>query len=372
MARPKAPTPNRKDNRFEVKVTDGRAFDGTLKRKSFYSTKSLADAKRRADEYRAQKAAATLAGISFVGGSCPFDEFATKWLNTYKKPFVDENTFRTTYHGIVVGHLIPYFGSQPMDRIYAIDIQNLYAQYENSSHSLISKIKLCLRGIFDAGIENHVCSTNPAKSKLVSAQMGKVGEKDVYSQEEIEQVEKYFMCSFPDIVLLLNTGMRRGELLGCRRSDISLKNRSLNVQRSIADVAGGDRVKVNSPKWKSYRTIPLNDMAIRAIMHIPNNGEILLPTKEGKYQSPNSWSRKFHRHMKQMHEDIGVKILHPHELRHTYGTELRRRNIDIYTIQKILGHKDVNLTAGTYVKNEFDILQTSVDTAFNDTGFTIA
>ena len=43
-----------------------------------------------------------------------------------------------------------------------------------------------------------------------------------------------------------------------------------------------------------------------------------------------------------------------HELRHTRGTQLRRNGVDIYTIQKLLGHKDVNVTAQVYVHDDVE------------------
>lgn len=53
-----------------------------------------------------------------------------------------------------------------------------------------------------------------------------------------------------------------------------------------------------------------------------------------------------------MHNEINVPILTAHELRHTRGTQLRRQGVDIYTIQKIMGHKDINVTANIYVHDE--------------------
>ncbi|BCI60591.1 hypothetical protein C12CBH8_12300 [Solibaculum mannosilyticum] len=50
-------------------------------------------------------------------------------------------------------------------------------------------------------------------------------------------------------------------------------------------------------------------------------------------------------------------MLTAHELRHTYGTRLRRAGVDIYTIQKIMGHKDVKMTSEIYVYNEIDTLR---------------
>lgn len=65
--------------------------------------------------------------------------------------------------------------------------------------------------------------------------------------------------------------------------------------------------------------------------------------------------------MKQLPSNI--PILSPHELRHTYGTYLRRQGVDIYTIQKIMGHKDIEMTTEIYVHNEIDILKKSMEKA---------
>lgn len=43
-----------------------------------------------------------------------------------------------------------------------------------------------------------------------------------------------------------------------------------------------------------------------------------------------------------------------HELRHTRGTQLRRNGVDIYTIQKLLDHKDINVTAQVYVHDDLE------------------
>lgn len=52
-----------------------------------------------------------------------------------------------------------------------------------------------------------------------------------------------------------------------------------------------------------------------------------------------------------------------HELRHTYGTNLRRRRVDIYSIQKIMGHRVIKMTSEIYVHNEVDELKKAIDLA---------
>ena len=61
--------------------------------------------------------------------------------------------------------------------------------------------------------------------------------------------------------------------------------------------------------------------------------------------------------MKKMNGDTGIPILTPHELRHTYGTLKREAGVDIYTIQKVMGHADISITASIYVHNDIDVLK---------------
>lgn len=61
--------------------------------------------------------------------------------------------------------------------------------------------------------------------------------------------------------------------------------------------------------------------------------------------------------MVNMEKEIGIPILTPHELRHTYGTLLRENGVDIYTIQKVMGHSDISVTADIYVHNDINVLR---------------
>jgi len=91
------------------------------------------------------------------------------------------------------------------------------------------------------------------------------------------------------------------------------------------------------------------------LKQLPRTSEFVFPNIKGiGCQLPCAWSNKLRRHMKKIK---GVPPLSAHEIRHTYGTELRRRGVDIYTIQKIMGHKDIRMTTEIYVHNEFEILK---------------
>lgn len=359
MPRPKKEQPNHAGGLYEVKITVGKTIDGKLIRKSFYSSTSKADARAQAEQYKIDREVASQTGAGFISKDITFADWARKWLETYKKPDVDDNTYRLTYQNTVDKHLIPYFGKAALVDVRPIDVKNFYASKKSMSKSMLSKMRLCLNGMYDAAINNDLCYKNPAKGITFVSDKAK-NKKDVYTDDQIKAVEAYAADKLPEVIVLLETGLRRGELLGLKWEDIDLKNGILNVSRSVADKKGGG-VSINPPKWGSYRTIPLSAAAKRAFIALPKDTEYVFPLENSAPQSPNSWARKLDRFMVKVHaEKPDVPILTAHELRHTYGTSLRRRGVDIYTIQKVMGHKDIKMTSEIYVHNEIEELKKAV------------
>ena len=362
MPRRKKEAPNH-GNYYEVKAVVGHRIDGRPIYKSFYSKISREDARNKAEEYNTQQALADQAGEIFSAQKrITFGRWSEKWLQTYKKPFVDANTYRYTYENVVHNHLLPHFGAAYLQDIRPADIQQFFGEHPEMGQSLINKCMICLRGIFETAVDNDYCVKNPCKAAAPKSQ--KIpAVKQVYTDDEIKRLQDYCFKErrMPEVVLLLETGLRRGELLGLKWEDIDLKAKTLSVRRSIA-VDKGNHVKENEPKWCSYRTIPLTDKAVAAIKRVSKCGPYVFCNAEtGDPLRPDSWGIKLRRLMRDAHEDIGVPELSAHELRHTYGTALRRHGVDIYTIQKILGHKDIDVTANIYVHNEIEVIRNTIE-----------
>lgn len=281
--------------------------------------------------------------------------WAAQWLLLYKRPYVSDPAYSTSYELPVRKHILPELGTMLLEDVLPADVQRFYKQVSQLSPSMCGKIRLCVNGIFRSACSNGLCSSNPADGcKLESIATPHI--KEVYDDRQIEIASRWFLHRMPEVVLLLETGMRRGELIGLTLDDIDRRRKVYRVNRSIAWVHG--EAVERAPKCRSYRVCPLSDRALQAV-------NVLMQKNTGRYLisgetplRPDAWSRQLKAEMARMAAVYpNIPQLTAHELRHTYGTYLRRHGADIYSISKILGHRDINVTARIYVHSELSELR---------------
>lgn len=337
----------------KIAVTIGFKADNTPIKKAFYG-RSTAQAKSRAERWlESHGTPEKQADILTLGG------WAARWLNVYKKPDVTPTAYTTTYEITVRRHILPALGSCVMMDLTPMDIKAFYNSVSHLSKSVCSKIKMCINGILETAVENGLCEHNPAhKVKIESTATPRV--KEVFSNAEIEIASAWFLQTMPEVVLALETGVRRGELLGFFKSDFDTRRHVYSVARTVRKPRG-QAPETAAPKSLSYRTNPLTDRALQAVELLRQrypDSPYLIPGPDGGLMRPDTWSRRLKTEMDRMaqrHKDM--PRLTAHELRHTHGTYLRRHGVDIYSIAKILGHKDVEVTARIYVHNELNELR---------------
>ncbi|HEX3459099.1 MAG TPA: tyrosine-type recombinase/integrase [Candidatus Baltobacteraceae bacterium] len=172
------------------------------------------------------------------------------------------------------------------------------------------------------------------------------------------------------IVTLVGTGLRRGELLALRWSDIELKNATLTVQRSIerADVAS----RFKDPKTRrSRRTISLpRFVADRLRRHrvqqaqwFWNNGlgrispGTLVFERGGEPWVPNTFGTFFMRAL----SDAGVPHVRLHDLRHSFASMALHAGVDLKTVSNALGHSTISTTADIYAHVTDSLMRDAAD-----------
>ena len=366
MGRPKKEKPTHSSGRYVYKATIGHNFDGTPKRKAFYSKISKEDAKSKANQYIIDKEVAEQIGETFIIGKSTFSEVAKKWLASVK-PTLSDNAY-SNYEVAIRLHLNPYFKNAIISNIKAIDIQNFFNSIsKKSSLESMKKYKNCLNGIFKMAVDNDYCTKNPCLNiKLVSEIEDKI--KRTYTKRQAYLVSR-FAREHKDglgIILMLDYGLRKGELLGWTPNDINFKNKTLHIQRSVVDVknknTGKVEVKIKPPKNKqSNREIPLKNTTINRLSQLST--EFIISNTKGSVYSPHNWSmRNYKKFMNDMHNhylkyNIDIPILSPHELRHTRATLWVNSGKNLFAIASVLGHSDLKMLQQRYAHKDTESIR---------------
>ena len=130
----------------------------------------------------------------------------------------------------------------------------------------------------------------------------------------------------------------------------------IQIERAVTQTKG--KIIVDKPKTKtSIRTIPLSAAFTDYLRQFAGQPDCFVIGNEKNPFSVSTYAKHFKQFMRKMADETGLVPLSPHELRHTYGTTLRESGVDIYTIQKVMGHSDISVTAAIYVHNDLDVLR---------------
>jgi integrase len=158
--------------------------------------------------------------------------------------------------------------------------------------------------------------------------------------------------------LALLYGLRQGEALGLKWSDIDLESRTLKVDLQVRRVAGELRF-IELKTAASRRVIHLAAQTVQVLkshkdllrlsqIQMSDRWEesgLVFPNKNGKVQQ-SKWDYEL---WKKALQKVGLEHRSLHHARHTAGTLMYANGVGIETIRRILGHASVTTTSSTYV-----------------------
>jgi integrase len=214
--------------------------------------------------------------------------------------------------------------------------------------------------------------------KLVTPPEYKPKERDIWSKAEVRKFLRTAAQTRLHAAWRLSLyGLRRGEVLGLRWSDIDLKAKTLTVNQ--ARVLVDYKVRIEEPKsHNGKRTLPLDDDLVAALVELrkrqaheseiagaaygaalPNldwytEGDKYVATDElGTPLHPESYSDEFTRVLRR----AGLPKIRLHDSRHTTLSLLEKAGVPISIISKWAGHYDSSFTMKTYVHASDDDLK---------------
>jgi integrase len=152
-------------------------------------------------------------------------------------------------------------------------------------------------------------------------------------------------------LVAVNTGLRRGELLGLRWQDVDLSRQLLHVRRSLGRIRDEEHYVVREMAVKtrqSRRTIDLSPTVVAALTARRTGGDthadyIFLSRASGPID-PSNLNRVFRRHLAL----AGLPHIRFHDLRHTHASLLIAAGVHPKAIQARMGHASITTTLNTY------------------------
>jgi integrase len=131
----------------------------------------------------------------------------------------------------------------------------------------------------------------------------------------------------PIVLLAINTGLRRGELLGLTWEHVNLSQKTLTVAAGTA-------------KSQKARHIQLNSEAA-AVLERWGKGKV----REGPvFPGAKGAITHFNTAWRALLVDAKLKDFHFHDTRHHFASRLAMAGVDLFTVQKLLGHSDPSMT----------------------------
>lgn len=281
-------------------------------------------------------------------------EWLNTWLKDYKKNALRINTYEI-YEILINKHIIPALGGAAVQELRPEHIQKLYNDKiaEGLSPKSVRHLHTILRGAFRQAKKNHLVSFNITES--VTLPVLKKGQARALT---LKEQAKFLAAAednplYPAFMLLMTTGLRRGELLGLRWRNVNLTKKYLEIEENFVPVKGG--AVYQQPKTeKSKGKVPLIKPAVECLKK--HRQQMLA---EGLYDKDRPvfcndaggpiMPRSFNHRFEKLREKAGVgKAVTVHSLRHTFATRLLERGVSMKEVQELLRHEEMSTTADIY------------------------
>ncbi len=318
-----------------------------------------------------------------------------EWLITYALPTVKQSTY-VSYEGYIRIHLLPELGETMLTALNREQIQRFFNKKSAGSADKKGLSPKSLKNIYNmlnSTLEQAVTNEKIIRNPLRGIKLPKIVKKEIRILETDEQTKLQTAArNSPEpqafgIIFTLSTGVRLGELLGLKQSDLNYQRHSVIVRRTVGRLQRVDEngslikrgagiktteIVVRSPKSaNSQREIPLFDELwnellsycekMKAMMDdfgIPyNQDSYVFCNYSGNPYDPRVYEDLFKRTLKA----ANLERINFHALRHTFATRALEAGMDIKVLSSILGHAQASTTLNLYAHALADHRKLSMD-----------
>jgi integrase len=293
-------------------------------------------------------------------------------IRSSKKPSTYES-----YQRIVRGHLLPRLGHVYLHQLSPGHLSAAFADMERSgrldgrgglSPRMVHYCHTVLRKALGDAVEEGRLSRNVAALGTVRKRLPKPRrpEHRTWTAAELARFLDHLDGDplYPAVLVAATTGLRRGELLGLRWSDVDLDRgraavrQTLLAVRDVDAAVGTHRPVFGTPKTDRERTVPLPARTVAALRaHRKRqladrlvvgpdytDHDLVFAEPDGQPIHPERFAKRFRVRVAQ----AGVPVIRFHDLRHTWATLALQAGVHPKVVQEVLGHSSIAITLGIY------------------------
>jgi len=292
--------------------------------------------------------------INFDSQKLTVSKYLTQWLDYVK--INSSGKTHEVYTYLINKHIIPVIGSIQLAQLKAQHLNKLYAdKLDRLSPATVKKIHFILHRALRYATENNMIVRNPMDAGIESPKVDKhenntMDLKVIESFALVARKTEYYLL----FMLIIFTGMRRGEALALRWTDIDFDGVQLFVNRTLKFDHG--KISYGPPKTGKGRSISLTkawlaalarhkaeQIAVRKMIGLKGANELVFCHIDG---SPYLPSTVTHAWIK-LRNKLGIKT-RLHDGRHTMATLLLMEGVHPKIVQERLGHASIKTTLDTY------------------------
>lgn len=281
------------------------------------------------------------------------------WIENIKGNNIRFNT-RRNYNERYEKNIKPLIGCMQLEDIKPLHCQSVLNRMSSRySNSVIGQTRLVMRMLFDSAVENDLLAKNPVTKsvKCTSGRKAKAMRALTVNEQKIFLKAIKGSSNYNQYALLLQTGLRTGEMIGLRWADVDFEKRVLHIRRTMEYRHSAREWKTGDPKTKnSVRDVPLTQEAVNILLNqkeklismnikateFPDNVFLCkngTPIKNSAYDSDLFYYC----------DKAKIERFSMHVLRHTFATRCIESGMRPKTLQMILGHSNIGVTMNLYV-----------------------
>lgn len=353
----------RKDGRYEAKIYLGRE-NGKRKYATVYAD-SPAELKVKETEVRHKLGK----GIDLLSARDSFAQWAEDWLTTKEvAPITDKQKVK---YRSSVKMWKSALGALPIDQIRADDIERVLLQMQKNGRAqdTINFHQRTIRQIMDRAVGRAI-TTNPERFVRLTTKGRSTEKRRALTDEEQRWIWDTPGRGQAVAVIMMLSGLRRGELAALTWNDVDLNKRTITVNKTVEYMAhGAYEVRNFAKSASSMRVISIPQKLAGYMAQMEHKDLLVIPKATGGIMTESAWVKLWSSYMRVLNEKYGAGILNDqdrpdkpgpktyamtipnitlHWLRHTFCTLMYLAGVDVITASKQMGHADVATTLRIY------------------------